>query len=157
MKLNICEDEICYTCKFGMQTECEAGIDDVFIDDARHICYCHAYEKWDFYKQIVDYLNKKLGTRYRSNGKEIRKLINARRNEGYEVEDFYKVIDNKYESWHDSKENCQWLRPSTLFGPKFYQYLNEIPYQDPNKIQSKPSYDLEAAIDKAMRNMDVIF
>ena len=154
MKLNICEDEICYTCKYGTQTECEAGIDDVFIDDARRICDCKVYEKWDCYKQIVDYLNKKLDTRYRSTGKKIRDLINARRNEGYDFEDFCKVIDNKYASWHGSKEMCQHLVPSTLFGPKFYQYLNEIPYQDSNKLEGKPTYDLDEATRKAMEIRD---
>src|SRR5699024_7404758 len=47
------------------------------------------------YKEIIEYLNEKTGKKisYRSNGNK--KLIRARINEGYTVEDFKKVIDNK--------------------------------------------------------------
>lgn len=77
------------------------------------------------YKEILDYLNSKTGTRYRSSSKATQRLIKARSNEGFEVEDFKRVIDNKVASWGKDPKMSQYLRPTTLFGPKFEDYLNE--------------------------------
>lgn len=77
------------------------------------------------YKEILDYLNSKTGTRYRSSSKATQRLIKARSNEGFEVEDFKRVIDNKVASWGKDPKMSQYLRPTTLFGPKFEAYLNE--------------------------------
>ena len=74
-------------------------------------------------KYIVDYLNEKTGSSFRSTSKATQKLIHARMNEGFEVEDFIKVIDNQTAKWLNS-EWAQYLRPSTLFGTKFENYLN---------------------------------
>lgn len=76
------------------------------------------------YKEIVDYLNEKAGKRYRASSKKIRSLIDARMNEGFMLEDFRAVIDIKCSHWlRDAKMN-EYLRPSTLFGTKFEEYLN---------------------------------
>ena len=75
-------------------------------------------------KLIIDYLNLKIKTRYRYNNTKTQSHINARFNEGFTVEDFYKVIDNKYEEWKDT-ERAIYLRPETLFGTKFESYLNQ--------------------------------
>lgn len=79
----------------------------------------------EYIVQIVDYLNKELGTKFKSTTEGTKKHINARLNEGYSVEDFKKVIDTKKEQWIDDKKMKTYLRPSTLFGPKFENYLNE--------------------------------
>lgn len=76
------------------------------------------------YKSIVDYLNKTLKTNYRSSGNNIRKLITARLNDGFEEKDFYTVIDKKFEEWNGT-EQAIYLRPETLFGNKFDSYLNQ--------------------------------
>lgn len=81
------------------------------------------------YKEIIDYLNKKTGSYYRDVAGN-KKFIRARWNEGYRLDDFKKVIDNKTDAWlgvvaKDGREMSQFLRPSTLFGNKFDQYLNE--------------------------------
>lgn len=73
--------------------------------------------------EIVRYLNEKLGTRYRSNSKDTKKHINARLKEGYTVDDFKRVIDNKVAEWQGTKME-EYLRPMTLFGTKFESYLN---------------------------------
>ena len=52
-------------------------------------------------------------------------MIKARSNEGFEVEDFKRVIDNKVASWGKDPKMSQYLRPNTLFGTKFEAYLNE--------------------------------
>lgn len=76
------------------------------------------------YKDIVSYLNEKAGKRYKPTSKKIQSLINARMNEGFTLEDFKAVIDIKCAQWlHDAKMS-EYLRPSTLFGTKFEEYLN---------------------------------
>lgn len=81
-------------------------------------------------KAVIDYLNFKLGTNYRSSSKDIRKNIYARFKEGHTLEDFYKVIDVKCAEWNcepkkGEKDMRPYLRPSTLFGKKFEEYLNQ--------------------------------
>ena len=72
---------------------------------------------------IVDYLNEKSGTSYRASSKTTQSHINARLSEGYTVDDFKIVIDKQCSKWKGT-EYEQYLRPSTLFGTKFENYLN---------------------------------
>ncbi|WCZ54888.1 putative replication initiation protein [Latilactobacillus phage TMW 1.706 P2] len=78
------------------------------------------------YKKIIDYLNEKTGRTFR-NVESNKKLIKARWHEGYQLDDFKKVIDNKVIDANDSKSyfDGKFLQPSTLFGNKFDQYLNQ--------------------------------
>lgn len=73
--------------------------------------------------EIVDYLNEKAHTNYRSNSKATIRHINARLNEGYTLSDFKQVIDNRCATWLGTDME-QYLRPETLFGSKFENYLN---------------------------------
>lgn len=74
-------------------------------------------------QSVVDYLNITLHTKYRYNS-AFTKHINARLDEGYTCDDFFEVIDSKYEEWHDTDME-KYLRPDTLFGTKFEIYLNQ--------------------------------
>lgn len=76
------------------------------------------------YKEIVDYLNERSGKKYKSSGINTKKRIKARWSEGFRLEDFKKVVDNKVISWLGGSME-QYLRPETLFGTKFEGYLNE--------------------------------
>ena len=76
------------------------------------------------YSEIIDYLNSKAGKAYRWQGKATQSHINARFADGYTLEDFKKVIDNKSAEWKGGKWE-QYLRPETLFGNKFEGYLNQ--------------------------------
>jgi len=76
------------------------------------------------YVEIVDYLNLQTKSSYRSSGNSIRTLIHARWEDGYRLDNFKKVIDNKVSSWTGT-EHEKYLRPETLFGTKFDSYLNE--------------------------------
>lgn len=78
------------------------------------------------YKQIIDYLNEKAGKHFR-NVESNKKLIRARWHEGYRLDDFKKVIDNKVLDANDANSffTAKYLQPSTLFGNKFDQYLNQ--------------------------------
>ena len=76
------------------------------------------------YSTIVDYLNLKAGTKYKSTSKKTKDLIAARFKEEFTLENFYKVIDNKSKEWR-STDMEKYLRPETIFGPKFESYLNQ--------------------------------
>lgn len=76
------------------------------------------------YRQVVDYLNEKAGTSFRDKSRDTRIHIKARFDEGFQLSDFYKVIDNKVAEWKGT-DMAKYLRPSTLFGTKFESYLNQ--------------------------------
>lgn len=75
-------------------------------------------------KDIVEYLNKKAGKKYRASSKDTQKHIRARLEDGYTVADFQTVIDKMCGKWKGDPKMEDYLRPSTLFGPKFEGYLN---------------------------------
>lgn len=75
--------------------------------------------------EIVTYLNDVADKRYRHTTKKTQRLIKARMNEGFAVDDFKKVIDIKTKEWKNNKNMNQYLRPETLFGTKFESYLNQ--------------------------------
>ena len=83
-------------------------------------------------KDIVDYLNQKANTGYKSSTKKTKDLIKARYNEGFTLDDFKKVIDNKTAEWLNDPNMSKYLRPETLFGPKFESYLNQKGGNPPN-------------------------
>ena len=93
-----------------------------------------------YYVEIVSYLNEKAGTAYRATTKATQQHINARLSENFTVDDFRKVIDNMCKKWKGT-EMAEYLRPSTLFGPKFENYLNtptgETPKGEPPKGSGK--------------------
>ena len=76
--------------------------------------------------EIISYLNEKTGKNFKSGVPKNRDLIKARINEGYVLEDFKKVIDNKVAEWNNT-EMSKYLRPETLFSNKFDGYLNQVP------------------------------
>ena len=77
------------------------------------------------YKKVINYLNEKLGTKYKPSSTINKRLIDARAKEGYSLDDFKTVIDNKCSTWSNDQKMSKYLRPQTLFGTKFESYLNE--------------------------------
>ena len=78
------------------------------------------------YKKIIDHLNQKANTKYRSSTKSTQRFIKARFNEGFTLPDFLTVIDHKSREWACDPKMVQYLRPETLFGTKFESYLQKI-------------------------------
>ncbi|MCQ0053579.1 DNA replication protein [Pediococcus acidilactici] len=76
------------------------------------------------FKEIISYLNEKAGTKYRASGTKTQRLIKARFNDGFNDEDFKKVINIKVAEWSGT-DMAKYLRPETLFGTKFESYLNQ--------------------------------
>ena len=104
-------------------------------------------------KQIIEYLNQKLGTRYRHGSDINKKYINARLNEGYTVDDFYDVIDKKCGEWQGT-EREKYLRPETLFGNKFESYLNQniVKEQKTENINASRESQLAHLLDSIRRD-----
>ena len=73
---------------------------------------------------IVEYLNSKANTHYKTTTNKTQSLIKARLNEGFNENDFKIVIDKKVDEWLNTKMSI-YLRPETLFGNKFESYLNQ--------------------------------
>lgn len=76
------------------------------------------------YQSIIARLNEKTGANYKPTSKATQRLINARLAEGYTVEEFFTVIDKKCSEWSGDEKMERYLRPETLFGNKFENYLN---------------------------------
>lgn len=86
------------------------------------------------YEKIVNRLNELTGASYWHDSKNTRTLIKARFNEGFNENDFMIVIEKMCYLWNKEpkkgeKDMRLYLRPSTLFGTKFEQYLN-MPVQN---------------------------
>ena len=77
------------------------------------------------FAEIITYLNDKTNSNYKSSSKKTKDLIKARLNEGYQLEDFKRVIEIKTEEWRNDPIWSKYLRPETLFGTKFESYLNQ--------------------------------
>ena len=78
----------------------------------------------DFFVRIVSRLNEITGSSYKPTSINTTKHIGARLKEGYTYEDFDLVIRHRNYLWKDKDDMSQYLRPETLFGSKFENYLN---------------------------------
>ena len=94
------------------------------------------------YSEIISYLNEKSGRSFRTTEAH-KRFIKARWNENYKLDDFKRVVDNKVADWTGKTINGQpaekYLQPSTLFGTKFDNYLNQTPMR---QEQAQPYDDL---------------
>lgn len=82
--------------------------------------------------EILAFLNEKAHTAYRATTRKTQVLIEARLKDGFTVEDFKKVISNKCTEWMGTEWE-KFLRPETLFGTKFENYLNAPPRRSGQK------------------------
>lgn len=100
---------------------------------------------------IIDYLNSVLGTSYTYKNKDTNSRINARLKEGFSIEDFKLIIEDKAKKWKSDPKMKMYLRPSTLFAPgHFEEYLNEAKMSS-GSGSAKPKSDwdgLAARLDK---------
>lgn len=71
---------------------------------------------------LIQYLNEKTGSDYkadRQNAERVQALLDS----GYSPEQMRSVIDKKCAEWMGDGKMRSYLRPSTLFGDKFDEYL----------------------------------
>ena len=74
-------------------------------------------------KEAIDYLNNSAGTSFKHGTKKADSHINARISEGATLNDFMLAIDNMVKRWKGTEQEM-YLRPETLFGNKFWGYVN---------------------------------
>ena len=71
---------------------------------------------------LIQYLNEKTGSDYKadlSNAKRVQTLLES----GYSPDQLRTVVDKKCAEWFGDEKMRPYLRPSTLFGDKFGEYL----------------------------------
>ena len=90
-------------------------------------------------KQVLDHLNKKTHRvdkmAYLYSTPEYQNQILARYAEGYKLEDFKRVIEVKVAEWMGNTKMEVYLRPTTLFGPRFKDYVKQKPLKIPRYRQ----------------------
>lgn len=107
------------------------------------------------YKGIIDYLNKKTGQNLHSTTKSYQRLIKARWNEGYTLQNFKTVIDNKAFEWQGT-EFWKYMVPRTLFAAShFDDYLNANK-RKPDSAPSSGGYGGDLGI-RAINDDDLPF
>lgn len=120
-----------------------------------NILYCPA-EAEQCMKTVIPYLNEKTGSNFQFDSKENVRLILKLLERKYTVDDMKKVIDKKYEEWKGT-EYAKFLRPSTLFGNKFDEYLNQIPSVKKSQTSfhnfEQRSYDFGAMENQLFANL----
>jgi uncharacterized phage protein (TIGR02220 family) len=75
-------------------------------------------------EEIMYDLNLVLGSSYKETVTKTVQLIKARLNEGFTIEDFKTVHRKMLKCWGADEEMYKYLRPITLYSPKFESYLN---------------------------------
>lgn len=103
-------------------------------------------------EEVVNHLNLRAGTHYKATTANTRKLVKARLKEGFTISEMKLVIDKKCADWLNNQDMAKYLRPETLFGPKFESYLNakSTPQNNRNNMSNHESaYCAPAAEDEA--------
>lgn len=72
---------------------------------------------------LIGYLNEKAGTNYNVT-KSVSKQIEGLVADGYSPDQMRTVIDRKCDEWLTDEKMRTYLRPSTLFGEKFGEYVS---------------------------------
>ena len=94
-------------------------------------------DKPDGVEKIIEHLNQRIGTEYKTTTSKTISLINARLKEGFTIDDFFTVIEKKAAEWVNDEKMERYLRPETLFSNKFESYLNQK-----ETIRPDPSDDM---------------
>ena len=77
-----------------------------------------------YFAKAIEKIDKDFADAAKDMAKDL--MYKFRREDDYTLEDFKAVIDYKVSKWKGTDME-QYLRPSTLFGNKFQNYVNEIP------------------------------
>lgn len=102
----------------------------------------------DEVKNVIEYLNSRARTNFRSNTDKAIKHIKARFNEKFTLQDFIDVIDNRVDKWANDPKMKEYLRPETLFGSKFESYLQDSKSKPLTSLQQ-----LDMAVIQSMNSL----
>lgn len=101
-------------------------------------------------EEILSYLNEKTGKKFTSRSKSSVKMIKDRLREGYVVDEFKAVIDNKTAAWGNNPDMRIYLRPETLFRPShFDSYLNDV--EDEKQKRKREAAEIDERQREAIR------
>jgi uncharacterized phage protein (TIGR02220 family) len=89
-----------------------------------HIQEVQEVQEYNIHSRVVEYLNKKTKSSFKTTTKTTKQHIDARIKEGFTPDDFKTVIDFKCQQWIGDPKMQEYLRPQTLFNSKFESYLN---------------------------------
>lgn len=78
------------------------------------------------YEAIIEDFNHVFDSGYKPDTSETKKLIRARWNEGFTLDDFKLVHRKMKKAWGSNSKMAEFLRPQTLYTGKFDSYLNRI-------------------------------
>lgn len=104
------------------------------------------------YAEIISHLNEKTRQEYRPTSKATQDKIRARWNEGWRLDDFLQVNSIKATEWLGT-DMAKFLRPETLYGPKFESYLNQKNAPLPAKARTQQERDDDAVINSMRRSI----
>lgn len=105
-------------------------------------------------EEILSYLNEKTGKKFTSRSKSSVKMIKDRLREGYVVDEFKAVIDNKVAAWGNNPDMKIYLRPETLFRPShFDSYLNDV--EDERQKRKREEQEINERQRKAIKDADL--
>lgn len=100
------------------------GKDRVGKDSIDTLCHVSHDDMDKSHIEIIEYLNLKTGSKFKTTTKPYVQAIRSRLKEGYTVDDFKTVIDKKCREWKGTKLE-KYLTPKTLFAPSHFDtYLN---------------------------------
>ena len=103
---------------------------------------------------LIQYLNEKTGSDYKAdkaNAVRVQSLLDS----GYTPMQLRTVIDKKVDEWYGDSKMRSYLRPSTLFGDKFGEYLNApIPLAaERRKKQDEDRASLERTLSEKQQSL----
>ena len=128
-------------------TDVEADIDaDVFVDADTNVAVVDAVAVAE---AIVAHLNAKTGSSFKVTPK-VQGLIGDHLANGYSPNDFVVMIDGMVSAWGQNDKMKTNLRPSTLFGDKFDEYLN-IARNQTAELGDTGTFDTNDLFEAALR------
>jgi uncharacterized phage protein (TIGR02220 family) len=105
----------------------------------------------DFCRTVITMLNSFCGSTYPVT-EDYCKLIDSRKLDGYKLEDFKAVIKFRQATWATDPKMRQWLRPETLFGAKFYSYLEQSKNTDKAILGSNTGNPYKKQLEEIRKN-----
>ena len=106
---------------------------------------------------LIEHLNEKTGSNYKTSGAVIRQ-VESLLAAGYSADQIRTVIDRKCDEWLTDEKMRTYLRPSTLFGDKFGEYLS-APISlttERKQDEAKKKKSLEKELAEKKQSLDVL-
>ena len=106
---------------------------------------------------LIGYLNEKAGTNYNVT-QSVRHQVESLLAAGYNADQMRTVIDRKCDEWLTDEKMRTYLRPSTLFGDKFGEYLS-APISlttERKQDEAKKKKSLEKELTEKRQSLDVL-